>query len=310
MADQKYRLVTRSDFDGVVCGALLLERELISSVEFADPADMQHGRVDVDKDCITTNLPYSPDVYLCFDHHWSELERVGSHANFIIDPNAPSAARVVYDYYGGEVGFPNISPELMNAVDKADSAQFTETEVLAPEGWTLLNFILDGRTGLNQLKDFAISNEQLMLDLMTYCRHNPVEEILALPDLQERVASYSYHKEFAERQLTDCSKMVGHTVVCDMRNEDHIYAVDRFLIYAIFPKSNLSITLKKYSEPGITEISCGKSIFLRTSKVNIGSLMLQHGGGGHAAAGTCRVPDDQVEATLNAILASVAEEAA
>ena len=131
MAEQKFNLITRADFDGVVCGALFMELGIINKVDFAEPADMQHGRVAVDANNITTNLPCVPDVHLCFDHNWSELERVGQHDNFIIDPNAPSAALVVYEYYGGEHGFPNIDPALMHAVDKADSAQFNETEVLA-----------------------------------------------------------------------------------------------------------------------------------------------------------------------------------
>lgn len=310
MADQKYRLLTRTDFDGVVCGALLMEMDLVTAVEFAQPSDVQHGRVSVSANDITTNLPYSPDVHLCFDHHWSELERIGKKPNFIIDPNAPSAARVVYEYYGGEHRFPNISQDLMDAVDKADSAQFTESEVLAPEGWTLLNFILDGRTGLGELSHFAISNEQFMKDLMTYCRHNPLEEIMALPDVQERVNAYWYHKEFGERQITDSSRMVGQTVVCDLRGQDPIHVVDRFLIYAIFPQSDLSLTLKPSSQSGVTEIACGKSIFRRTSNVNVGSLMLKFGGGGHTAAGTCRVPDEQVDDVLNEILSNLSDEAA
>lgn len=310
MPENQYRLITRADFDGVVCGALMLERGMIADVAFAEPGEMQHGKISVTANDITTNLPYQPDVHLCFDHHWSEMERVGEHKNFIIDPNAPSAARVVYEYYGGANAFPGISSDLIEAVDKADSAQFTESEVLAPEGWTLLNFVLDGRTGLGQYKNFAISNDQLMLDLMTYCRHNPIHEVLALPDVQERVNAYWYYKEFAERQLKDRGRMVGRTVVCDLRGQETIYAGDRFLIYAVFSDSDLSITLRPSAKPGITEIACGKSIFRRTSKVNVGSLMLAHGGGGHAAAGTCRVPDAEADSVLNDILASVAEQAA
>ena len=173
-----------------------------------------------------------------------------------------------------------------------------------------MNFVLDGRTGLGNLQDFAISNDQMMRDLMTYCRHNPVNEILALPDIQERVYAYNYHKEFAERQIVECSHTVGRTVVCDLCDVEHIYAGDRFLIYALFSDCDLSLTLRPSKTDGVTEISCGKSIFLRTSKVNVGKLMLAHGGGGHAAAGTCRVPNSDVENVLNDILASIATEVA
>lgn len=217
---------------------------------------------------------------------------------------------MIYDFYGGEHRFPNISEDLMLAVDKADTGQFTETEVLAPEDWVLLNFILDGRTGLNHLEKFAISNERLLFELMTYCRHNPIHEILSLPDIQERVNAYRYHKEFAERQLVDRSRVVGKTLVTDLRGVDPIYAVNRFLAYAIFSQTNLSATLKAAPRNGYTEIAVGKSIFDRSSRVNVGSMLLTHGGGGHAAAGTCQIPDDRAEATLQRILDSVAAEAA
>ncbi len=310
MADKKFRLVTRPDFDGVVCGALLMELEMIGDVAFAHPADMQGGRVPIGPDDVTTNLPYVPEVHLCFDHHVSEIERVGAQANLIIDPTSPSAARVVYDYYGGEHRFPNISEELMAAVDKADSAQFTESEVLAPEDWVLLNFVLDGRTGLNALSKFTLPNEQLMFELMTYCRHNPIEEILALPDILERVNAYRYHKEFAERQLVERSRIVDKTVVTDFRDLDKVFAVNRFLIYAIYPNTNLSATLRPAPRSGYVEIAIGKSIFDRSSSINVGSMLLAYGGGGHAAAGTCQVPAAKADETLDKILSQVAVEAA
>ena len=297
MADKKYRLITRADFDGVVCGTLLNELAMIDDVLFVEPNDMQHGRVPVTVSDISANLPYVEGVHLCFDHHLSEVERIEKRENQIIDPDAPSTARVVYGYFGGKDGFPEISEDLLEAVDQADSAQYSEEDILVPEKWTLLNFIIDPRTGLSRAADFSITNDELMNDLMTYCRHNPIEEILGLPDIQERVNTYFYQKEFAELQLIRCSAVHGNLVVADLRDEDSIHVCNRFLIYALYPECNISLHVLPGPEPGITAFAAGKSILDRSSKTNIGSLMLEFGGGGHAAAG-CRVANGEADAAL------------
>lgn len=199
MTEQTYRLVTRADFDGVVAGGLLIEQGLIGDeVLFVEPREVQGGQVDITGRDITANLPYAENVHLCFDHHLSETVRVGEKENHVIDPNSPSAARVVYDYFGGESAFPHISTEMMAAVDQADSAQYSEQEILAPEGWTLLNFVMDPRTGLSNAGRFSISNNQLMKDMMVYCRRHPIGEILDLPDVVERVHQFWSDEEYAE----------------------------------------------------------------------------------------------------------------
>ena len=294
MSDKKYRLVTRADFDGVVCGTLLKELEMIDDTLFAEPADMQAGNVNVGPGDITSNLPYNENVHLCFDHHVSEMERVGAQDNLVIDPDAPSAARVIYKHFGGNEGFPEISEELMAAVDQADSAQYTEEDILAPTGWTLLNFLVDPATGLDRAKDFSISNEQFIIDLMTYCRHNPIDEILQLPDVLERVAVYTYDSEFAERQYKRCSRIEGKVVISDMRDEAELVPVNRFLVYALYPDCSVSIRIENAPE-GKVRIAAGKSVLDRSSEANLGSLLLAYGGGGHAAAGACRVTPDQVD---------------
>ena len=161
---QKYRLVTRSDFDGLVCAVLLKELDLIDDIKFVHPKDMQDGTILVSESDITTNLPYVAGVHLAFDHHLSETIRMEEKAdNHIIDPDAPSAARVLYDYYGGRNKFPRVSDEMMEAVDKSDSAQFTKDEILKPGGWALMNYLMDSRTGLGRFREFRISNYQLMM---------------------------------------------------------------------------------------------------------------------------------------------------
>lgn len=295
MADNKYRLVTRSDFDGVVCGSLLMELGLVEDVLFVEPQDMQAGRADITGNDIITNLPYVEGAHLCFDHHISESQRLEASENRIIDPDAPSAARVVYSYYGGETGFPNISSELMDAVDKADSAQYQDEEIMAPEGWTLLNFIIDPRTGLESVRDFSISKDELMTRLMTYCRHNPIEEILALSDVVERVEAYNFNTEFGELQIERCSNLIGKAIVTDLREEEAVRMVNRFMVYALHPDAEISINVTAGPTEGICSVAVARSIVNRKSDLNVGLMVLDHGGGGHVGAGVCRVANDQVD---------------
>ncbi|QCO15376.1 exopolyphosphatase [Azospirillum brasilense] len=298
----KYRLVTRSDFDGLVCAVLLKELGILDEIKFVHPKDMQDGKVEISDRDITTNLPYVPGVHLAFDHHLSETIRVGKRDNHIIEADAPSAARVVYNYYGGKERFPTISDAMMAAVDQADSAQYGIEDILKPQGWTLLNFIMDARTGLGRFRDFRISNYQLMMELIDCCRNHGIDEILALPDVKERVDLYTEHEAKFSDQLARCSTIRGNVVVIDLRREETIYAGNRFMIYAMYPESNVSIHVLWGLKQQNTVLACGKSIINRSSKTNIGPLMLEYGGGGHEAAGTCQVDNDKAEAVLEEIV--------
>lgn len=294
--DRKYRLVTRSDFDGLVCAVLLKELDMIDDIKFVHPKDMQDGKIEVTDRDITTNLPYLEGVHLAFDHHASETIRNEQiQDNHIIEPNAPSAARVVYNYYGGKETFPSISDEMMEAVDKSDSAKFEKHEVLDPENWVLLNFIMDARTGLGRFKNFRISNYQLMMELIEYCKNHSIQQILSLPDVKERIELYFEQSVPFKEQLKRCSKVYKNLVILDLRNEEVIYAGNRFMIYALYPQCNISIHLMWGLKQQNTVFAVGKSIFNRSSNTNIGKLMLKYGGGGHANAGTCQVDNDQAE---------------
>ncbi|MCX8144881.1 MAG: exopolyphosphatase, partial [Azovibrio sp.] len=296
MSQEKFRLVTRSDFDGLVCAVLLNELDLIDDIKFVHPKDMQDGKIAISARDITTNLPYVPTAHLAFDHHLSEtLRNSGERKNHIIDPKAPSAARVVYDYYGGKARFPNISEDMMAAVDKADSAQFSRDDILEPKGWVLLNYLMDARTGLGRFREFRISNYALMMDLIKYCKNHSIDEILALPDVKERVDLYFEHAEKAKAQILRCTTLHQNLAVLDLRNEEIIYATNRFMIYALFPQANISIHVMWGLQKQNTVFATGKSILDRSSKTNVGELMLQYGGGGHQAAGTCQVSNDQAE---------------
>ncbi len=300
--DKKYRLVTRSDFDGLICAVLLKSQNLIDDIKFVHPKDMQDGLIAISGDDITTNLPFVEGVHLAFDHHESETVRSGTHDNYIIDPGAPSAARVVYDYYGGAEAFPSISEEMMAAVDKADSAQFTREEVLDPQDWHLLNFITDARTGLGRFRNFRISNYQLMMDLIEYCGDHDIDDILALPDVAERVELYYDHQEKFRTQLNDTCKLHVNVLVIDLRGEETIYAGNRFVKYALFPDANVSVQVIWGFRRQNTVLTVGKSIFNRSCTANIGELMAKYNGGGHANAGTCQVPNEDTERVLSEVV--------
>jgi len=303
MSGQRFRLVTRSDFDGLVCAVLLNELNLIDDILFVHPKDMQDGKVAITERDITTNLPYVPGAHLAFDHHESEtLRNTGELPNHIIDASAPSAARVVYRHYGGKAAFPRISDDMMDAVDKADSAQFTEDEVLNPTGWVLLNYLMDSRTGLGRFRNFRISNYQLMMDLIRYCRDHTIEQILALPDVQERVTLFRDHEARGKEQIQRCASVHGNLVVLDLRAEETIWAVNRFMIYALFPQANISIHVMWGVQKQNTVLATGKSILNRSSRTNVGELMLVYGGGGHQAAGTCQVANDRADAVLQELI--------
>ena len=234
-----------------------------------------------------------PGVGLAFDHHASEAIRVeDSPENHIIVPGALSAARVVYDHYGGAERFPTISEEMMAAVDKADSAQFSESEILDPQGWILMSFLMDPRTGLGRFREFRISNYQLMMQLIDDCTQMTVEEILQTPDVAERVALYNEHSERAVEQIRRCSKVDGNLVVLDLRDEEVIHPTNRFMIYALYPDTNISIHVLWGLKQQNTVFATGKSIINRSSQTNVGELMLAYGGGGHDAAGTCQVDNE------------------
>ncbi len=306
MTQEKFRLVTRSDFDGLVCAVLLNELGLIDDIKFVHPKDMQDGKIDITPRDITTNLPYVAAAHLAFDHHLSEtIRNTGERKNHIIETDAPSAARVVYNYYGGKAAFPNITDDMMAAVDKADAAQFSRDEILAPSGWVLLNYLMDARTGLGRFRDFRISNYALMMDLIKYCRNHGIDDILALPDVKERVDLYVEQAALASEQIQRCATVHQNLVVLDLRNEETIWATNRFMIYALFPQTNISIHVMWGVQKQNTVFATGKSILDRSSKTNVGELMLQYGGGGHQAAGTCQVANDQAAATLQALITKI-----
>lgn len=303
MGTGSYRLVTRGDFDGVVCAALLREIGLVDEVAFAHPKDMQDGLVEIGANDIIANLPYVEGCHLAFDHHVSELSRLGEIPadRLINDPESPSAARVVFEHFGGAERFPNIAPELMDAVDRADSGRFSREDILEPTGWALLNFVLDARTGLGRFRDFTISNEQLLMEMIDLCRQQSIDEILLNHDVSERVRLYFEHEQNFRAQLERCGRLDGRCVVLDLREADIIYAGNRFMVYALFESANVSIHCLSGAK-GNTVFALGKSVLDRSCAINLGELCLEFGGGGHDAAGTCQVDNREAHEVLAKLL--------
>ncbi|TDJ62775.1 MAG: exopolyphosphatase [Proteobacteria bacterium] len=309
MTEGNFRLVTRSDFDGLVCAVLLKEIGIINDIKFVHPKDMQDGKIDITNNDITTNLPYVDGVHLAFDHHSSETLRLGKlKNNHIIDADAASAARVVHDYYGGNDKFPSAWNEMMAAVDKGDAAQFSREEILNPQGWVLLNFLMDARTGLGRFHDFRVSNYELMMDLIDRCKTDSIDQIIALPDVQERVVLFREHEEKATEQIKRCTAVHDNLLVLDLRSEEIIYAVNRFMIYALFPEANISIHVMWGLKQQNTVFAIGKSILNRTSNTDIGKLCLVYGGGGHQNAGTCQLANSEANEHLADFIARITTE--
>lgn len=307
--ERKFRLVTRSDFDGLVCAVLFKDMGMIDDIKFVHPKDMQDGKVEINERDITTNLPYVDGAHLVFDHHLSEtIRNNGQRENHIIDPKAQSAARVVYDYYGGKERFPHIAEDMMEAVDKADAAQFSLDEILRPKGWVLLNYLMDPRTGLGRFRTFRISNYQLMMDLIDCCKDMTIDEIMELPDVKDRVDLYFEQDEKFREQLHRCSKIYHNLIVLDLRDEETIHAGNRFMIYALNPMCNISIHILWGFQKQNTVYAVGKSIVNRSSKTNVGELMLKYGGGGHQAAGTCQIDHEKAPVVLKELIEKITKD--
>ena len=292
MTEDKFRLITRSDFDGLVCAVLLKELDLINEIKFVHPKDVQDGLIDIRQGDIITNLPYSKSAFYVFDHHISEWARIGKKSNCYINPQAPSAARIIWDTFGGKDRFKNIPLEMMAAVDKADRGDFSLDEILNPKKWDLINFIIDPRTGLGKNHHFKTSNYQMMMNLIDLCRTHDPDEIIKTPDIKERVDVYFSHQDKFMEQLKNLTVVHKNLAYIDTLNEDILYTGNRFIIYTLFPDINVSMHAAWRINGQKITFAIGKSILNRSNIINIGELLLQYGGGGHFNVGACQTDLD------------------
>lgn len=297
------RLVTRSDFDGLACAVLLKEAGVIDDFLFVHPKDVQDGKVAVNEKDVLANVPYAKGAGLWFDHHASESERLEEGLEFKgVSRPADSAARIVYDYYGGKEKFGHLD-EMMEAVDRSDSGRLTAEEILNPQGWIMLSFVMDPRTGLGRYGDYRISNYQLMLKLVDLCHSKTIEEIMANPDVGERVKRYREQDKLFRDMVAQSTKTDGNVIITDLRGAKEIFTGNRFMIYALYPKQNISVWLIDGRAKQNAVFSVGHSIINRTAKTNVGSLMFKYGGGGHTKVGTCQVPYENADTALAEIVA-------
>ena len=298
------RLVTRSDFDGLACAVLLVEKGIVDRYLFVHPKDIQDGKVEVTENDVLANIPYVPGCKMWFDHHISEDERLEmDNLKYEgLSKQAPSAAQLVWEFYGGEKGYDERFLPLLEAVNKSDSGNFTKAEILDPENWILLSFIMDARTGLGRFQDYRISNYQLMKDMIDYCRELTVEEILEIEDVQERVMRYFDQQDMFVKMIKENSRVEQNIVITDLKNQKTIYSGNRFIVYALYPDQNVDIRVMWGRDQKNVVFACGHSVLNKTCKTNIGNLMLQHGGGGHQMVGTCQVPTETWEDSLASIV--------
>ena len=301
------RLITRSDFDGLACGALLKEAGIIDSWKFAHPKDLQDGLVEIDENDCLANVPFVPGCGLWFDHHSSEHERLQLEGKYKGESRmTPSCARIIYEYYGGAERFQHFE-EMMEAVDKVDSGNLTIEEIMDPKGWILLGFLMDPRTGLGRWRRFTISNYQLMEKLMVACGNMTIEEILELPDVRERIEVYCEQTERFKEMVNAHTRVEGNVIISDLRGVDPIYTGNRFMIYSMYPEQNISAWIVSGREGKGCSAAVGYSILNRTSDVNVGSLMLKYNGGGHKKVGTCQFSNENMESELPKMLAELCE---
>lgn len=296
------RLVTRSDFDGLACGVLLKEAGIIDHWKFAHPKDLQDGLVEVTEDDCLANVPYVQGCGLWFDHHSSEHERLALAGKYKGESRiTPSCARIIYEYYGGGEKFSHFD-EMMVAVDKVDSGNLTIDEIQHPTGWILIGFLMDPRTGLGRWRNFSISNYQLMEKLMEACQTMTTEEILALPDVQERIEIYNEQTEKFKQMVTEHTRVDGNLIITDLRHVDPIYTGNRFMIYSMYPEQNISAWIVSGRGGQGCSAAVGYSILNKTADVNVGSLMLKYNGGGHKKVGTCQFSNETMDTELPKML--------
>ena len=299
------RLLTRSDFDGLVCGALLIEVGIIDSWKFVHPKDLQDGLIPIDKNDVLANVPFVEGCGLWFDHHSSEFERNELEGKYKGESRmAPSCAQIIYDYYGGEKRFSHFN-DIMEAVDKVDSGQLTIKEVLEPDGWILVGFLMDPRTGLGRFRNFTISNYQLMEKLLNCCRTMSTDEILALPDIQERIEVYKKQNELFIQMIKEHTEIQKDVIITDLRGVNTIYSGNRFTIYSLYPEQNISVWIVNGKGGKGCSCAVGHSILNRTSIVNVGSLMLKYGGGGHRVVGTCQFSDESMAENVTLLIEEI-----
>jgi nanoRNase/pAp phosphatase (c-di-AMP/oligoRNAs hydrolase) len=298
---KQYRLLTRSSFDGFISAILLKDLGLIHSVCFAHPKDIQDCFIIPNASDILVNLPYCNGIYMAFDHQPTEdlyLNNPAKHMNYVLDANCASTARVIYNHFGGAKAFPQIDPQMLDIVDRADNAHFTTNEITNPQGWVLLHFLMDTRTGLGRFHDFRISNCDLLMELMESCANSSIKQVLQMKDVQERLSMYKHYEAKFLQQLHRCTYMENSLAVTDLRQEGILFPGNPYLIYATHPKAELNLHIQWGFRRSCVQIQIEKSIFNRQTPPDLNAFLLEFGGIGNAHFASCQVDNEIAETVI------------
>lgn len=298
------RLVTRADWDGLVSAVLLSTLTHLDVIQFTTPAEVQSGQVVIQPDSVIANLPFHPQAALWFDHHISEEAR-GAYLGVAFKGRfeaAPSAARLIYEYYRDDGRLRRFA-DLVLATDRVDSGNLTLNDVVNPDGYVLLAYTLDPRSGLHDL-----DREAYFLLLLDWLKTKPLDEILDLPEVKRLTDRLRTEDQAFRRAVQSHSRLDGNVIVTDLRGVD-APAGNRFLIYTLFPEANVSARLTPAADGQTCEVSVGYSIFNRTCQTNIGALLAEYGGGGLVSVGTAAFPADQADAKFQEIVRRLKEAA-
>jgi hypothetical protein len=291
------RLVTRGDLDGLTCAVLITSCETIDEILLVHPQDVTNRRVAITDDDIMANLPYDEACGKWFDHHL--LTESNQRPPETFDGRyglAPSAARMVYEYY--LVAHPGIQryERLLAETDRLDAAQLNLDDVVDPRDYILLGYTLDPRTGLGAYQDY-------FLKLVEWLKTRPLAEIMATPEVQERVKRIREQDAQFREVTVASSRLDGNVVVTDFRAVSSIPVGNRFIVYTLFPQANISLRVHWGPSREHVAAAVGHSIFNRTSGTNVGELMSRFGGGGHRGAGTCLLRAATADAQIAELIA-------
>lgn len=296
-----YRLVTKGDFDGLACGILLKETGLIREAVFVHPRDVLRGRFAITDGDVTAGVPYREGAHLAFDHSAAGGAPKRAERNHIVDRRAASTARVIHRHFGAE-RFPRLHEELLAAVDKGSSARLSSCEILYPEGWTLLDYLIDLRTGLERSGMLSVSHDELMNELIDAGGARPVSELLGLRDVSERLELYFASVAAHREQVMRCSTVHRNLVVTDLRGERALHPGNKFVTNALFPECNVTLEVFLSPDGAKVEFAAGRSILDRSCSVDVGAVMGRYGGAGHAWAGECEAEPAAAEAVLTGLV--------
>lgn len=289
----KASLFTKSDFDGLVCAALLKNAGMVNNIVFVHGFDVEQGRVEIKEGDIMCNLPETAPCKLCFNY--------GAGLN-----DAKSSARLVYDYIGENASYENkdLVLDLLHAVDKAQSGEFTIEDVLEPKAWDMLNFIMDSRTGLGRVRAFRMSNYAIMMRLVDFLLSYSPDKILEMPDIKERLDYYEDSKDEYREMLEYNSREDGGILIIDLRDEQYLKPANRFMKYAIYPDCEVAIQIMWGLRQKNTVFALGSSIFSK-SMLDLENIISEFGGMGHRYSGSIQVENANADEVLTKLIEKI-----